>query len=52
MYWVEPVPEGALTFSLDGKTMTLVMKHVRIVDQPKWPAMDAGSTPGFRISSW
>jgi len=47
MYWVEPVPEGGLTFSPDGKTMTLVMKHVRIVDQPKWPAMDANSTPGF-----
>jgi hypothetical protein len=47
MYWVVPVPDGGLTFSADGKTATLAMKNVRVVDQPKWPAMDANATPGF-----
>ena len=47
MYWVAPVPDGALTFSADGKTAMLVMKNVPIVDQPKWPAMDAEVTPAF-----
>lgn len=42
-----PVSDGALTFSDDGKTATLVMKNVPVVDQPKWPAMDAGATPAF-----
>ena len=47
MYWVAPVPEGGLTFSSDGKTATLVMKNVPIVDQPKWPSLEATSTPAF-----
>jgi hypothetical protein len=47
MYWVAPVPDGALTFSGDGKAATLVMKNVPVVDQPKWPAMDAEATPAF-----
>jgi len=46
MYWVAPLSEGGLTLSPDGKTATLVMKNVPIVDQPKWPAMDAGVKPG------
>jgi hypothetical protein len=47
MYWVAPVPDDGLTFSADGKTATLVMKNVPVVDQPKWPAMDAEVTPAF-----
>ena len=47
MYWVAPVPQGALTFSADGKTSTLVMKNVPIVDQPKWPSLDAIATPAL-----
>ncbi len=47
MYWVAPVPDGALAFSADGKTATLIMKNVAIVDQPKWPAMDAEAIPAF-----
>lgn len=47
MYWVEPVPDGGLTFSPDGKIATLVMKRVPIVDQPKWPDINAEVTPGF-----
>ena len=47
MYWVVPVPDDGLTFSPDGSTATLVMKNVPIVDQPKWPSIDAISTPAF-----
>jgi hypothetical protein len=47
MYWVAPVPRGTLAFSADGKTATLVMKNVPIVDQPKWPAVDSEVTPAF-----
>ncbi len=42
-----PVPDGGLTFSPDGKTATLQMSNVAIIDQPKWPAMDAETTPAF-----
>lgn len=34
-----------LTFSADGKTATLQMTNVSIIDQPRWPAMDAETTP-------
>ena len=47
LYWVTPAPENALTFSADGKTATLRMTDVPIIDQPRWPAMDAQSTPAF-----
>ena len=42
-----PVAEQELTFSDDGKTATLAMKNVSIIDQPRWPALDADSTPAF-----
>jgi hypothetical protein len=44
---VTPVPSTGLTFSPDGKVATLQMTNVPIVDQPRWPAMDAESTPAF-----
>jgi hypothetical protein len=47
LYWVTPVPPNALSFSADGKTATLQMADVPIIDQPRWPAMDAESTPAF-----
>lgn len=47
MYWVTPVPSSGLTFSVDGKTATLQMTNVPIIDQPRWPAMDAETTPAF-----
>ena len=47
MYWVTPVPASGLTFSADGKTATLQMTNVAIIDQPKWPSMDAETTPAF-----
>lgn len=47
MYWVAPVPDAGLTFSADAKTATLAMKNVPIVDQPRWPSLEAISTPAF-----
>jgi hypothetical protein len=47
LYWVKPVPSNGPSFSADGKTATLQMTDVPIIDQPRWPAMDAESTPGF-----
>jgi hypothetical protein len=41
------VPASGLTFSADGKTATLQMENVPIIDQPRWPAMDAETTPAF-----
>jgi hypothetical protein len=44
---VTPVPSTGLTFSPDGNVATLQMTNVPIIDQPRWPAMDAESTPAF-----
>lgn len=40
-----PVPSTGLTFSEDGRSATLRMVNLPIIDQPRWPAMDAESTP-------
>ena len=42
-----PVPASGITFGADGKTATLQMTNVPIIDQPRWPAMDAETTPAF-----
>ncbi len=42
-----PVPRANLVFSSDDKTATLQMTGVAIIDQPRWPAMDAEATPAF-----
>jgi hypothetical protein len=39
------VPTGGLTISDDGKTVTLEMENVAVIDQPRWPALDASATP-------
>jgi hypothetical protein len=36
-----------LSFSTDGEVATLQMVNLPIIDQPRWPAMDAESTPAF-----
>jgi len=41
------VPSDGLTISTDGKTTTLQMTNVPIIDQPRWPAMDAETIPAF-----
>jgi len=45
LYWIVPVPAGGLTISADANTFTLQMKDVRVVDQPRWPALDSIATP-------
>jgi hypothetical protein len=45
LYWVLPVPDSALTVSADGSVITLAMEKVPVIDQPRWPAMDATATP-------
>lgn len=42
-----PIPKGGLIISPDGKTATLEMGNVSVVDQPKWPALDAVGTPAI-----
>jgi hypothetical protein len=42
-----PVPSSGITFSSDDKTATVQVSNVPIIDQPRWPAMDAESTPAF-----
>jgi hypothetical protein len=41
------VPSSGLTFSSDETMATLRMSNVSIIDQPRWPAMDAETTPAF-----
>lgn len=38
---------GNLTRSADGKVARLQMTNVPIIDQPRWPAMDAETNPAF-----
>jgi hypothetical protein len=45
LFWVVPVPEGGLTISPDGRSATLVLRDLAIVDQPKFPVRTP-STPG------
>jgi hypothetical protein len=47
LYWVVPVPKGGLIISPDGRTATLEMKNIAVVDQPKWPALDAVGRPAI-----
>jgi len=41
------VPSSGIAFSADGRTATLQMVNVPIIDQPRWPALDAETTPAF-----
>lgn len=42
-----PIPTSGLMFSADGKMATLQASDIPIIDQPRWPAMDAETTPAF-----
>jgi len=41
---VVPVPKSGLNISDGGKTVTLEMQNVAVVDQPRWPALDSIAT--------
>jgi hypothetical protein len=46
------VPESGLQISADGRSATLEIKDLTVIDQPRWPAYDAGATPAkmsFRV---
>jgi hypothetical protein len=46
------VPSGGLTSSDDGRSATLELKNLPVIDQPKWPAPDAPAVPAkmsFRV---
>jgi len=45
LYWVTPVPESGLTISADGRSATLDIRNVPVIDQPKWPEPNAPVTP-------
>lgn len=45
LYWVAAVPDGGLTMADSGKTLILQLQDVAVVDQPRWPALDAVATP-------
>jgi hypothetical protein len=42
-----PVPLSGMIFGSDDKTATVQVSNAPIIDQPRWPAMDAESTPAF-----
>ena len=53
LYWVVPVPAGGLTWGPDGRSATLAMRDVPVIDQPTWPATDARFIPArmtFRMT--
>ena len=40
-----PVAAGQLTWGNGGKSATIEMSDVPVIDQPKWPAHGAAATP-------
>ena len=45
LYWVIAFPPGALTVSPDGRSASLEIRDLPVIDQPRWPAHDAVATP-------
>ena len=43
LYWVTDVPGGGLTLSEDGRSAELKLTGIAVIDQPRWPAPDAGA---------
>ena len=39
------IPDSALTVSADGRRASLEIRGLEVIDQPKWPAHDAPTTP-------
>src|SRR5215467_13696281 len=52
LYWVVPIPKGALKVSEDRLTIALEMKDIEVADQPLWPDFHAAMRPAklsFRL---
>jgi hypothetical protein len=45
LYWVVDVPRGGLTVAPDGRSATLQLPQVDVIDQPRWPKPDADARP-------
>jgi uncharacterized protein (DUF302 family) len=45
LYWVVDVPERGLDVSADGRSASLRLTRVEVIDQPRWPAPDAEGLP-------
>ncbi len=45
LYWVARVPESGLQISSDGRSATLELKNLAVIDQPQWPALEAPAVP-------
>jgi hypothetical protein len=41
LYWVVDVPRSDLTVAPDGRSATLRLSNVEVIDQPRWPKPDA-----------
>ena len=41
------IPEGGLEISADGRSATLRVSRIEIIDQPRWPAPDAEAHPAL-----
>ena len=39
------MPPGGLNISDDGRSATLELKNLPVIDQPNWPALDAPAVP-------
>ncbi len=46
-YWMARVPEGGLVVAADGRSATLELRGLAVIDQPRWPALDAEATPAI-----
>lgn len=41
LYWIVDVPSGRLDVARDGRTATLKLTRLALIDQPRWPKPDA-----------
>lgn len=45
LYWIAQIPAGGLTVAPDGRKATLRFTGLSVIDQPRWPALDADARP-------
>jgi hypothetical protein len=47
LYWVAPVPKTGLQIGSDGRSAVLEIKNLAVIDQPKWPQLNAPARPAM-----